>query len=91
MLLLVTIDLSAADVALFDSYEARVLPLLATHGATLEARVRALDGQREIHLLHFPDAQAFAAYRADPQRESAQPLWAQCGARSEVVEVTRMA
>ena len=90
MLLMVRIDLSDADVALFDAYEARVLPLLERHGARLETRVRAIDGTGEFHLLHFPDADAFAAYRADPERTAAQPLWVQCRARSELVEVARI-
>lgn len=84
---LVTIDLTAADLAAFEAYEARVLPLLARHGGRLEARVRALDGSSETHLLFFPDAEAFEAYRCDPARLAAQDAWAACGATSVVTGV----
>lgn len=84
---LVTIDLTAADIAAFGAYEATVLPLLARHGGRLEARVRALDGSSETHLLFFPDAQALEAYRSDPARLAAQDQWAACGAVAIVTEV----
>lgn len=84
---LVTIDLTGADLAAFEAYEAKVLPLLARHGARLEMRVRALDGSSETHLLSFPDSGAFEAYRADPVRMAAQDAWAHCGAVAVVTEV----
>ncbi len=84
---LVTIDLTAADLAAFDAYEARVLPMLARHGGRLELRVRALDGSSETHLLVFPDATAFEAYRADPARLAVQDQWEACGAVAVVTEV----
>lgn len=91
MLMLVTIDLSAADVALFDAYETEVLGLLAHHGARLEERLRAADGRSETHLLFFPDAAALEALRADPDRASLQDLWRRSGASSVLIEVTRLA
>jgi hypothetical protein len=84
---LVTIDLSNADVSIFEAYEATVLSLLGKHGGRLEMRVRSLDGCSETHLLFFPSAQAFDSYRADPIRVAAQDVWQRCGARSVVVEV----
>jgi len=90
MLLLVEIDLSDADVALFESYEARVLPLLQMHGARLVERLRAADGRSETHLIDFPDAQSLAAYRADPVRVDALPIWEGCRATAVSKEVTRV-
>lgn len=84
---LVTIDLSDADVPVFDAYEATVLSLLDKHGGRLEMRVRSLDGCSETHLLFFPSAQAFENYRADPIRVAAQDDWQRCGAKSVVTEV----
>jgi len=84
---LVTIDLSDADVPIFEAYEAKVLPLLAKYGGQLEMRVRSLDGCSEIHLLLFPNAQAFENYSADPIRVAAQDDWRRCGAKSVVTEV----
>jgi len=83
MRLLVTIDLSEADLAAFEAYEAAVLPLIAVHGGRLEMRVRASDAWSETHLLHFPDEAAFEAYLVDPARQAAQPTWQACGARAE--------
>ena len=68
---LVTIDLSNADVSIYEAYEATVLSLLGKHGGRLEMRVRSLDGCSETHLLFFPSAQAFDSYRADPIRVAA--------------------
>jgi uncharacterized protein (DUF1330 family) len=84
---LVTIDLAGADLERFEAYEAKVLPLVETHGGRLEMRVRSLDGGRETHLLFFPDAQAFERYRSDPKRVAVQSEWEQCGAKSVAVEV----
>lgn len=90
MLLLVQIDLSNTDLALFDDYEAGVLALLPSHGAALIERLRSADGQAETHLLHFPDADALAAYRADPKRGALQGLWIRSGATSTAGEVRRL-
>lgn len=87
MRLLVAIDLRDADLARFEAYEAQVLPLIAVHGGRIDMRVRALDGQSETHLLHFPDAAAFEAYRADPKRLAALPLWDESGARAVTTPV----
>jgi len=84
---LVTIDLSDADVPIFEAYEATVLSLLDKHGGRLELRVRSLDGRTETHLLFFPSAQAFDKYRADPIRVAAQDDWQRCRAKSVVTEV----
>ena len=84
---LVTIDLSDADVPIFEAYEAKVLSLLDKYGGRLEMRVRSLDGRSETHLLFFPSAQAFENYRADPIRVAAQDDWRRCGAKSVVAEV----
>ena len=91
MLRLVTIDLSRADLDVFERYETSVLALLPKHGGRLELRVRALDGQAETHLLYFPDEQAFDAYRSDPARLALADDWNRCGARSTVQLVERIA
>lgn len=87
---LATIDLSAADISKFETYETTVLSLLARHGAKLEMRVRSLDGLSETHLLFFPGTQAFENYRDDPVRVAAQGLWKASGATSSVTEVRRL-
>jgi uncharacterized protein (DUF1330 family) len=87
---LVTIDLSAADLAAFDHYEAQVVPLLAQYGAEMEVRVRSLDRQSETHLLHFPDDAAHRAFLADPTRQAMRPILERSGATSTVIEVEQL-
>lgn len=87
MLRLVTIDLTRADLEVFEAYEATVLPLVANHGGRLEFRVRSVDGASETHLLYFPSDDAFEAYRTDPARVAAQGEWARCGAEFRVTLV----
>jgi hypothetical protein len=91
LLRLVTIDLSRADLDAFERYEASVLALLPKHRGRLELRVRALDGRTETHLLHFPDDQAFEAFRSDPARLALADDWQRCGALSTVQLVERIA
>ena len=87
MLILVTFDLLDADPALFDAYEARVLPLLPRHGAALQARLRHPERLGETHLLRFPSPEALEAYRDDPDRRAAAPLLERSGARSLFREI----
>ena len=91
MLVLVQIDLSQADIDVFNAYEAGVLPLLARYGARLEERLRAEDGQSEVHLLYFPDDRALDAFRADPDRAALQDMWHRSGAVSALTLVRRLA
>jgi len=90
MLILVHIDLSGADLALFEDYERAALALLPLHGARVEERLRAADGQSEVHLLYFPDPAALDAFRADPRRAALQHLWQSAGATSALCMVERL-
>ena len=78
----------AAGVAEFSAYEDAVLALLGRHGGLLERRLRTPDGQVEIHVVSFPDADALAAYRADPERGALTPRLIASGAELSVYEVT---
>lgn len=71
-------------VAAFAAYEEEVLPLLADHGARLDARLRAAGGQVELHVLWFPGEEALAAYRADPRRAAHADLLADSRAVTEL-------
>ena len=90
MLLLATFDLSGADIALFDEYEAAVLPLLEQHGGRLLQRVRSLDAAFEIHLLEFDSETGLESYRSDPQRLAVQELFERSGAESLVTPVVSL-
>jgi uncharacterized protein (DUF1330 family) len=61
----------------FNSFEDRVLPLLANHGGELVYRLRpdnesfiegAAELPYEIHLVTFKSVEGFKSYGADPQR-----------------------
>jgi hypothetical protein len=62
------IDLSTADIELFDRYEDLALRLLAEHGGVVLARVRDVAERREWHLLRVPNRAAWEAFRSDPRR-----------------------
>jgi uncharacterized protein (DUF1330 family) len=54
---------------LLAQYEDRVLGLLGDHGARVQTRVRALDGEfTEVQVLEFPSEAALAAFQDDPRR-----------------------
>ena len=84
---LVTIDLRNADIALFEKYEALVLPLLSNYGAKLESQLRAIDNSKEIHFLSFPDTEKYEAYLADSDRLKVRHMWNNCGAVANSIEV----
>ena len=74
-------------VALLQSYEDQILPLLAEHGARIERRLRSEDGRTEIHLLTFPSVQALTRYRSDPRRVRHHELLERSGAQLELHRV----
>lgn len=88
---LVMIDLTNADMAIFEAYEAKVIPRLEEYGGSLETRVRSLDETLETHLLYFPNPQSFNDYLSDPVRLALASEWAQCGASSQIIEVEKVA
>lgn len=90
MLMLVQIDISEAEMGAFEDYETRVLALLGNHGGKILERLRSIDGKSEVHLLHFSDACALEAFRADPARIALQELWLTSGALSRLTEVRRL-
>jgi uncharacterized protein (DUF1330 family) len=72
----------------FDAFERQAAALLARHGGNVERRVRIAEqaaGQPyEIHVVTFPDRQAFDAYREDPGVMALQP------AREDAIERTEI-
>ncbi|GAA5528416.1 DUF1330 domain-containing protein [Herpetosiphon gulosus] len=69
--------------AVFEQFEAQVLPLLAQHNGRLLLRIRPTDTTiieqtieppYEIHLLEFTSQADFERYLTDPQRQAALPL-----------------
>lgn len=71
------------QIAVFEQFEAQVLPLLAQHNGRLLLRIRptdttiieqTLEPPYEIHLLEFASQADFERYLADPQRQAYLPL-----------------
>ncbi len=85
LLLCVTARVPAEGVALFQAYEAAVLPLLPEHGGRLERRLRSDDGTVEVHIIRFAPAAGFESFRADPRRVAVADLLARSGATTEVM------
>ncbi len=77
----------AEGIESFAAYEARVLPLLAEHGGTLERRLQSADAQIELHLVSFPSEEAFAAYRDDGRRAERRKLLESSGAVIELLQL----
>ena len=71
----------------FLDYEARVLPLIAEHGGRLERRLRTTDGSVEVHVVSFPSADHFEAYKSDARRLEHAHLLSESGAVTEVLQV----
>jgi len=72
------------------AYEDHVLGLLPAHGARVRSRVRRAEsgeGPYEVHVLDFPDQDAFDAYMADPGRLARAAQRDRAIARTEVLRV----
>jgi hypothetical protein len=65
---LLEIDLSDADVEIFERYEELALAVLEEHGGLVVARVRDVAERREWHLLRLPNQRAWDSFRSDPRR-----------------------
>lgn len=67
-------DIPNGAAAAFQAYEAKVLPLLARHGGTLERRLRTEDALHEVHVVSFTSQDGYESYLADEERQSFQGL-----------------
>lgn len=83
--LLMVADMPAEDVASFQSYEAKVLPLLAAYGGRLERRLRSTDQTFEAHLISFAEDAGYQAFLADPDRDQARQILGERGIIQRVV------
>lgn len=69
----------------FRDFERRAVSIMARHGGVLERAVFVPGtAEREVHVLRFPTAEAFAAYRADPALRALATL------RAEVISATEI-
>jgi hypothetical protein len=87
LVLVVSLWLKGGDVAGFEAFEHATAEIMATHGGRIDAAVRSAadsEGPFEVHLVSFPSAAAFDAYRGDPRAVDLQPLRERVIARTEV-------
>lgn len=87
---LVVIDLTAANIELFESYERKVLPLLKKYNAELELSVRSIDGSTETHVLYFPASMCFEGFITDPVRTALTEDWKRTGVNSTISDVEQV-
>lgn len=87
---LVVIDLTSANIDLFESYERKIIPLLSKYDAQLELSVRSVDGTTETHVLYFPDKMLFQGFLSDPVRTALKDELMRTGAISTISDVVQV-
>lgn len=70
MIVVALLTVHRAELARFRAYETVAIARARAHGGALERVIELAEPDparhRELHVLRFPDAAAFAAFRADP-------------------------
>lgn len=70
MIVVALLTVRRAELARFRAYEAVAIARARAHGGALERVIELADPDpdrhRELHVLRFADADAFARFRADP-------------------------
>ena len=87
---LVVLDLTLADIALFEAYERKIMPLLSKYGARLEQAIRSIDGMTETHLLYFPENVSFEKFLSDPSRAALKDEWKLTGVTTTITDVEQI-
>ena len=87
--MIVVAILTIADRAAFDAFEALAAQVMARHGAAVERAIRIPPGgnapEREVHVVRFPSAAAWDAYRADAELAELRELRARGIAATEIL------
>ena len=81
-------DVPREGVGAFQRYEVAVLPMLERHDGRLERRLRAADGQAEVHIISFGSRDGYDAYIADPERAHHRALLEEVALTQRLLEVT---
>jgi uncharacterized protein (DUF1330 family) len=87
--LVVSLWLKTDDVAAFESFERAAAQVMAKHGGRIEHVIRLAaaergDGPFEVHVVSFPDWNAFDDYRSDPKFKALLPQRERLIARTEI-------
>jgi len=72
MILVVTLTVRKAKIDKFRLFERHAASVIRKHGGRIERTIvvssdRASDEQKEVHLVSFPNEQAFTSYRGDAE------------------------
>ena len=75
----------------FESFESSAFSIITRHGGSLARRLALRDGMgsqvpNEMHVVTFPDREAYEAYRADPELVSLASLRARAVLRTVIWE-----
>jgi hypothetical protein len=79
VILVVILTVRRAELAAFHAFEELAAGVMTRYGGTMQRRI-AVDADasaevvKEVHVVSFPDADAFAAYRADGELQHAAHL-----------------
>jgi uncharacterized protein (DUF1330 family) len=90
MTLVVTLTVRREAIEAFRRFERAAARIMAQHGGAIErAVVLRADANatllREIHIVTFPDDEAFEAYRSDPQLRDLVALRDACVVATEIL------
>ena len=86
MLLVAILTIERTQLAAFRAYEMTAARIMARHGGKIERAV-VLEGEplRELHLVRFPDDDAFARYRADAELQALRAERDRCVLATEIL------
>jgi len=92
--LVATLTVRKERVADFQKFEKSAAPILVRHGGRIERTVAIPAGPggefyKEVHIVSFPDAAAFQAYRDDEETRALNPLRESCIFKTEIWQGTR--
>jgi hypothetical protein len=80
--------------AIFDQFEAVAIPIIPKYGGELVLRIRPGDGSKiggiaempyEVHLVSFPDQEAFTRFMLDEERKQFLDLKIRSIARADLI------
>jgi uncharacterized protein (DUF1330 family) len=79
MTLVVILTVRRAELEAFRAFETQAARVMARHGGAIERTVvvtppEGAEQLREVHIVTFPSAEAFARYREDPALVPLAPL-----------------
>lgn len=89
LMIVATMKIKRSELDAFRQFERLAVRIMGRHGGKLERAVFVDSGERdwvrEVHLVHFKDAEAFERYREDRELKSHAALRARCVLETEVL------